>query len=81
MKLDSHIPEQEAPMLLNAQQVADLLGVSVRHLYKLHNSGRLPAPIRLGRAVRWRREELQAWITAGTPNRARWQAIQAVDKK
>jgi len=54
------------PLLLTAKQTAVLLGVSIRHLYKLHSGGRLPRPLRLGRAVRWRRDEIIAWIEAGT---------------
>jgi len=31
-------------------------------------------PVRLGRAVRWRAEELRAWVEKGCPPRARWNA-------
>ena len=68
---------QEPPraFLLCAEDAARFLGISLRHLYKLHSSGRLPLPVRLGRAVRWPREELAAWIAAGAPNRIRWEAL------
>ncbi|MBX3323937.1 MAG: helix-turn-helix domain-containing protein [Phycisphaeraceae bacterium] len=60
------------PMLLSAVQVAGLLGVSRAHIWRLHSAGQLPAPLRLGRAVRWRRSELEDWLAAGAPNRDRW---------
>ncbi|UCC30848.1 MAG: helix-turn-helix domain-containing protein [Phycisphaerales bacterium] len=59
---------------LSAGQVARLLAISVRHVWKLHASGRLPVPIRLGRSVRWRRQELLAWLDADCPPRDRWEA-------
>jgi excisionase family DNA binding protein len=54
--------------------VAVLLGVSRSFVRKLHDSSRLPRPVRLGRAVRWRRAELFAWLQAGCPSRDRWEA-------
>ena len=63
-------PEQLA---LTAGDVADLLGVSERHVWKLHATGGLPCPIRLGRCVRWRRRELLAWLDADCPSRDKWE--------
>jgi excisionase family DNA binding protein len=61
------------PELLNAIATAEVLGISRAHLYRLHNAGKIPLPMRLGGAVRWRLKELMAWIDAGMPNRSRWQ--------
>jgi excisionase family DNA binding protein len=63
--------------LLTAIDAAALLGVSRAHFYRMHNAGRIPLPIRLGGAVRWRVDELRAWIDAGMPNRQRWQVMYA----
>ncbi|MFM9957264.1 MAG: helix-turn-helix transcriptional regulator [Phycisphaerales bacterium] len=59
---------------LRPTELAHLLGVSRSMLWKLHSSGRLPLPIRLGRSTRWRRAEVLAWLEAGCPDRAAWQA-------
>ena len=59
-------------MALSVAEVAELLNVSTRHIWKLHATGRLPAPIRLGRSVRWRADELRAWLEAGCPSRECW---------
>jgi len=64
------------PLLLDAKGAARLLAVGRTHLYGLLASGRLPRPVRLGRAVRWRRDELEAWTAAGCPSAERWQALQ-----
>lgn len=72
-------PPQAAPtpLLLGKEAVAALLGVSPRHVQNLDRSGRLPAPVRLGRCCRWRREEIEAWVAAGLPPRSRWTATAA----
>lgn len=74
------LPQSDLPAIeaigLSAETAAALIGVSLSHFYQLHKTGRLgPLPVRLGRAVRWRRKELVAWMDAGCPVRARWQAL------
>ena len=67
-------------LLMDVRDVAKELKVSVRHVWKLHECGRLPEPIRLGCSVRWRRhgpEGLEAWITAGCPARDDWEAARS----
>lgn len=67
--LNTHAPERLA---LPAAEVAKLLDISERHLWALHSSGRLPLPVRLGRAVRWNLDELRGWLAAGCPDRSTW---------
>jgi len=60
-------------LVLSAAEVAKLLGISERHLWACHASGKLgPRPIALGRSKRWRVDELHAWVAAGAPARDRW---------
>ncbi len=59
--------------LLEAEDVADYLGVRTDWVYREVRAGRLPH-IRLGRAVRFRRESIEAWIDSrerGVPARRR----------
>ena len=52
-----------APDLLTARQVAERLSMSVRTLYRMANSGRVPRPIRLGRKlIRWRRRDVERYV-------------------
>ena len=53
--------------LLDVRAVAQLLDCSPRHVYRLSDAGRMPAPVRLGALVRWRRQDLDAWLAAGCP--------------
>jgi predicted DNA-binding transcriptional regulator AlpA len=74
MSKTTHIDASER-LAVPAADVAKLLGISQRHLWALHSSGRLgPLPIRFGRAVRWNLAELQAWIDADAPERSKWLA-------
>lgn len=61
------------PLAVDAAEAARLLGISLRHLRGLDASGRLPRPIRLGRAVRWSVAELREWLAAACPARDRWE--------
>ena len=60
------------PMLVNAEQLAELLNVSVAHIYRMRHSAKLPEPVKFGGSVRWPIEEIKSWIAAGLPNRIRW---------
>jgi len=55
--------------LLNTEDVSQLLSCSKRHIFRLADSGRMPQPIRLGTALRWRPQELSEWIADGCPPR------------
>ena len=74
MSTTSHATETER-LAVPAADVAKMLGISERHLWALNSSGRLPRPLRFGRAVRWSVAELRAWMAAGAPERSRWEII------
>lgn len=60
------------PLLWTAEDVARELRVSLRTIRRLDAEGKLPRPIQIGRAVRWRRLEVLAWVDDGCPARAHW---------
>ena len=53
--------ENHLPVVLTASEVMDILGVGKNTVYRLLNSGELPA-IRIGRAWRVRLEELSRYL-------------------
>ena len=55
-------------LLLSAGQVAEILGCSIRHVYRLADGGRMPSPLRLGALVRWSRASIERWIAEGCPS-------------
>jgi excisionase family DNA binding protein len=54
--------------LLNVQGVADILNCSTRHVRRLADASRMPAPLKLGVLVRWDRRAIEEWVRNGCPN-------------
>ena len=48
--------------LLRCDDVAEVLKISTRQVWRLTTSGTLPMPIRLGGATRWRHSDIQNLI-------------------
>lgn len=67
-------PAAAPAALLDVGAVADLLGCSARHVYRLADRGAMPRPVRLGSLIRWRRSTgdamtgVEDWIAAGCPS-------------
>ncbi len=56
-------------MLLDVSDVARLLRVSQRTVYRLRDGGIMPAPRKVGTAlVRWARDDIARWVADGCPN-------------
>jgi excisionase family DNA binding protein len=62
---------ETAPLLICADEVARMMGVSERTLWRLASAGSVPEPVRIGRNTRWRLAEIREWIERGCPNAAR----------
>ncbi len=58
-----------APLLVRADEVARMMGVSERTLWRLASAGRVPRPVRIGRNTRWRKAEVADWIAQGCPTK------------
>lgn len=50
------------PMLMSADEVADLLRTSRRAVYSMLERGQLPGVVRIGRRVLFRSEDLVGWL-------------------
>lgn len=61
--------------LIDVNEVARLLHIGARTLWRFRDMGKIPAPIKIGRAVRWRAADISAWIADGCPDviRTNWQ--------
>jgi excisionase family DNA binding protein len=53
--------------LLSTQELADYLGVPVNTLYQWRNKGYGPAGRRIGKHVRYRPEDVDAWLDGQVP--------------
>jgi len=61
--------------LLSAKALGEMLSLSKRQIFRLNSCGKIPAPIRIGGAVRWSAEEISAWLAASAPDRRTWEAM------
>jgi excisionase family DNA binding protein len=50
-----------------ALEVAAMLNVSERTLWRLLSAGKVPQPVRFGRSTRWKAGEVAGWIERGCP--------------
>ncbi len=55
------------PVLINAEELARMMDVSERTLWRLLSGGKVPQPVRIGRNTRWRLAEVVEWIERGCP--------------
>jgi excisionase family DNA binding protein len=60
-------PPEDRGILIDTKQAAKLLKISERHLWRMHHSGEMPPPVRIGKAVRWSLEVLKKWVDEGCP--------------
>ena len=51
---------------LDINQVAHLLGVSERTVYRLLDAGQIPKPLKLGHAIRWWHKDIELFVEAGS---------------
>lgn len=63
----SSSPSREEPLLISADDLARLLQVSTRTLWRLRSSGELLEPVKIGGNTRWRLSEVRQWIADGCP--------------
>jgi len=56
--------------VMTVSEVAEYLRVNPQTVYRKAKSGQLPA-VRIGRAIRFRRVELDAWLAARTDGSGR----------
>jgi prophage regulatory protein len=57
--------------LMTKFEVASLLQLSTRTIYRKVQEGVLPAPVKIGDTSRWRKYEIEEWIQSGCPSSSR----------
>ena len=62
--------------LLNAKTLGEMLSLSKRQVHRLNSCGKIPAPIRIGGAVRWSSETIRRWLRLGAPDRRAFEVLQ-----
>ena len=68
--------ERQNLQLLSAKELAKMLSLSKRQVYRLDSCGKLGiAKLRIGGSIRFRQDEVANWIAAGCPDRKTWEAL------
>lgn len=70
------VREPSRPLLTDADGVGCLIDLSGRTVRRLDSAAKIPRGVRVGGAKRWRLVEIEAWVAAGCPDRARWEQLQ-----
>ncbi|WP_437186684.1 helix-turn-helix transcriptional regulator [Planctomicrobium sp. SH668] len=55
------------PPLLTVDDLAAVLKVSKRTIWRMRSCCQLPKPVKVGGGVRWRKSDIDAWIAQGCP--------------
>jgi excisionase family DNA binding protein len=63
--------------LMTVKDIAKKLQLSPRSIWRMVNTGKMPAPVRLIRSVRWKRSDIEQWIAFGCPDHKSHDAIKA----
>lgn len=56
------IAPQETSSLLRVEEVAVILGISRRTIYRRVSAGELVPPIKIGASTRWCRSDIENWV-------------------
>ncbi len=60
--MPNQVAGHSQPQMIDVREVATILSISTRSVWRLVSRGELPQPIRLGRNVRWRSTDIDRWI-------------------
>ena len=63
-----NVATKESSLLVKAKDLAEMLSVSPRHIWRMKSSGKLPRAIEIGNCVRWKLVDISDWLTMGCPS-------------
>jgi len=67
--------------LLRARELAAILHVSQRHVWRISKVGKLPRPVKVGKCVRWLQSDIETWLDMGCPSQKQFQKRKAAQNK
>ena len=65
----------EQGRLVTTNDLAQRLKVSRRHIFRLLAAGKLPRPVRVGAAIRWRQSDIDLWLEWGCCPREKFDTL------
>jgi predicted DNA-binding transcriptional regulator AlpA len=71
---------KETSLLVKAQELAEMLSVSTRHIWRMKASGKLPRAIEIGNCVRGKLLDISIWLSMDCPSTKEFEAYQKARK-
>ena len=72
---DSDTVVVQYPPLLTKDHMAELLGRTIRTIYRWESQGRIPSSVNVAAQRMWRRDEIMHWIDSSCPSRRVWEKL------
>lgn len=72
--------DSDEALVVPAKGLAKMLSLSKRQVFRLNNSGKTPAPVRIGGSVRWRQSDVERWIQWGCPDKQTFESFKMAAK-
>lgn len=63
------------PPLLTKDHMAELLGRTIRTIYRWESQGRIPSSVNVAAQRMWVRDEIMNWIDSSCPSRRVWEKL------
>jgi predicted DNA-binding transcriptional regulator AlpA len=68
---------EETTQLIDAKTLGQRLSLSKRQITRLNSCGKIPAPVKIGGAVRWRLSDIELWVKMDCTSRSDFEARRA----
>jgi len=72
--------KNQTHQLLSAKTLGQMLSLSKRQVFRLNSCGKIPAPLRIGGAVRWPESTIAEWLASGAPDRKTFEARKQTER-
>jgi len=63
--------------LLSANELAKVLSLSKRQIFRLNSSHKIPKPIHIGGSIRWAENTISDWLAVGAPDRKTFESLKS----
>lgn len=63
------------PELMTAREVAQVLRISERSVWRLCAEKKIPSPLHVGGAARWKKQDFEQWFKVATQRRDQQQSL------
>lgn len=67
--------------LVNANDLAGMLSISVRHVWRMKASGKLPKTVKVGGCVRWLLKDIELFLELGCPSQKKFTEMKQAGRR